>query len=271
MIKNYLIIIFLFTGISFSFAQEVTFDKVKQQYENFKYDEVIKLSDQLIEKGNLSDSLAIELQLMRANIFYSAGADSSARNSFENILKIKRNYVPDPDITSPKLIAIFNEVKSDYLRANPDLAAPPDSASNREQIKFADINPQRDAVIKNILLPGLGQLHNGNSLKGWIITSASVLNLGSLVYFAVDAGNKQSDYMSETDKNLIRQKYDDYNKAYKIRNALILSYAVIWLYSQIDLLFFPDNHQPAGETGLSRYFDLNSSTKELNLNIKIPF
>ncbi len=271
MIKNYFLIIFLFVGISFSSAQEITFDKIKQQYEKFKYDEVIKLSDQFIEHGNLSDSLSIELQLIRANIFYSNGADSSTRKSFENILKIKKNYIPNPDIISPKLISIFNEVKYDYLRKNPDIAQPVDSTNQRRSTKFVDLNPQRGAVIKNILLPGLGQLHNGNSTKGWLTASASIINLGVLIYFSIDANKKQNDYLIETDKNLIQPKYESYNKSYKIRNALIFSYAALWLYSQIDFLLFSENEQQISESRLSSYFELNPSLSDIKFNFKLPF
>ncbi len=271
MIKNYFLIIFFFIGISFSYAQEVTFDKVKRQYEKFEYDNVIKFSDQLIEKGDLNDSLSIEIHLMRANIFYSNNADSSTRKSFENILKIKKNYIPNQDVTSPKLISIFNEVKYDYLRKNPDIAQPLDSTNQKPSTKFVNLNPQRGAVIKNILLPGLGQLHNGNSAKGWITTSASILNLGTLIYFAIDANKKQNAYLMETDRNLIQLKYDDYNRSYKIRNAFIISYAAIWLYSQIDFLFFSENQQQIDDSRLSSYFDLNPSANEFKLNFKFPF
>jgi len=271
MIKNYFLIIFFFAGISFSYAQEVTFDKVKQQYEKFEYDNVIKYSNQLIEKGNLNDSLLIEIHLMRANIFYSIGADSSTRKSFENILRIKKNYIPDPDITSPKLISIFNEVKSDYLRKNPDIVQQLDSTNRKQPANFVDRNPQRSAVIKNILLPGLGQLQNGNSAKGWINTAASVLNLGAMIYFTFDANKKQNDYLNETNKNLIQGKYDEYNKSFKLRNAFIISYAALWLYSQIDFLFFSENQQHLDDSRLSSYFDLNSSVSEFKLNFKFPF
>lgn len=271
MIKNYFIIIFFFVGISFSYAQEVTFDKVKQQYENFEYDNVIKYSDQLIEKGNLNDSLSIEIHLMRANIFYSNEVDSSTRKSFENILRIRKNYIPDPDITSPKLISIFNEVKSDYLRKYPDIAQQIDTTNQKQPTKFIDPNPKRSAIIKNILLPGMGQLYNNSSTKGWIITSASILNLGALVYFTIDANKKQNDYLMETNRNFIQQKYDDYNKSYRIRNALIISYAAIWLYSQIDFLFFSEDQQQLDGSRLSSYIDLNPSVREFKLNFKFPF
>ncbi|MBA4406730.1 hypothetical protein C0389_05595 [bacterium] len=271
MIKNYFLITFLLVGISISNAQEVTFEKVKQLYEKFESNNVIKYSDLLLEKGTLSDSLSIEVHLMRANIFYSNGADSSTRKSFENILKIKKKYIPDPDVTSPKLISIFNEVKADYLIKNPDIVQQPDSTNNKPPVKFVDLNPERIAVIKNILLPGLGPLHYGSSAKGWLTTSASILNLGTLIYFAIDANKKQNDYFIETDRTLIPLKYDDYNRSYKIRNALLISYAAIWLYSQIDFLFFSENKQQLDESFLSRYMDLNPTAGEFKLNFKFPF
>lgn len=269
MIK-YFLTIFFFICLSFSYAQDITFDKVKQQYEKFAYDNVIKYSDQLIEKGTLNDSLSIELHLMRANIFYTYGADSSTRKSFENILKIKKNFIPDPDITSPILISIFNEVKTDYLKKNPDISQISDS-TNQQPKELLNPNPQRVAVIKNILVPGLGQIHNGYSTKGWITTSASILNLGALIYFAVDANSKQNDYLTEKNKTLIQQRYDDYNSSYKTRNALIISYVAIWLYSQIDFLFFSEAKQQINSNPESSYFNLSPTFNQVTLNIKFPF
>ena len=270
MIK-YFLTIFFFIGVSFSYAQDITFDKVKQQYEKFAYDNVIKYSDQLIEKGDLNDSLSIELHLMRANIFYTYGADSSTRKSFENILKIKKNFIPDPDITSPILISIFNEVKADYLRKNPDISQISDSTNQQKQQELLNPNPQRIAVIKNILVPGLGQIHNGYSTKGWITTSASAINLGALIYFAVDANSKQNNYLTEKNKALIQQKYDDYNSSYKIRNTLIISYVAIWLYSQIDFLFFSETKQQIDGDPINSFFNLSPAVNEITLNVKFSF
>jgi hypothetical protein len=62
-----------------------------------------------------------------------------------------------------------------------------------------------------------------------------------MLYFIVDANEKEKAYLSETNSVLIQSNYDKYNKSYKIRNTLIATYAAIWLYSQIDLLFFSNS------------------------------
>jgi hypothetical protein len=61
-----------------------------------------------------------------------------------------------------------------------------------------------------------------------------------IIYFSIDANKKEELYAKETDPGLIEYRYDNYNRAYKLRNISIAAFAGIWLYSQIDLLFFSD-------------------------------
>ncbi|MFA7228001.1 MAG: hypothetical protein WC061_03115 [Melioribacteraceae bacterium] len=270
MIKKTLLILF-FAAFSSSFAQEVTFDSVKKLYENFKYDEMLKESDLLIGKGALSDSLLIELHLMRSNVFYQNGSDQLTRNSFESILTIRRNFIPDPTVTSPKLIAIFNEVKFEFIKKNPDLTQQADSTAQLEEIKFREQVPQTGALLKNMILPGLGQIHHNNPVKGWINSAASILNLGILVYYAADANKKQNIYLNETNQNLIQKKYDDYNKSFKLRNTFIITYAAIWLYSQIDLIFFTEDPELSNPSPVSGLLDLTAPGNGIQLSFRIQF
>jgi hypothetical protein len=273
MIKKIFLVIFFSLGISLTYSQEVTFDKVQQEYAKFEYDHVLKLSDQLITKGNISDSLLIELHLMRANVFYSNGADSSTRKSFESILKINKKYIPDPSITSPKLISIFNEVKADFIRKNPDveLAQPADSTKTKQEVKYLNQFPAVGAVVKNLLLPGLGQLHHGNLTKGWLNTAASALNLGAVIYFTLDANKKQDIYLKETDGFLIQEKYEEYNRSFKLRNTFIITYAALWLYSQIDLIFFTSEKESTNSAPVSSFIDLSPYGNNFQLSFRIPF
>ena len=117
--KKLLFIVFLLTGISHSIAQDVTYEKVKQLFDSFDYDNVIKTSNQLFEKGNLNDSLLIEIHIMRAVSFYADGNQDQTKKSFENILVIKRNFLPDPLRISPKLVSLFEEVKTVFYGITP--------------------------------------------------------------------------------------------------------------------------------------------------------
>jgi hypothetical protein len=271
MTKNFfLIIIFLFCA-SVSFAQGVTFENIKKQYEAFQYDSVIKNSDQLLQKEDLSDSLKIEVYLMRADIFYQKNNDQLTRSSFEEILKLQKKYVPDPLNFSPKLIAIFNDVKTDFLRKNPDVIQQKDTSKVKPETKFGDPLVIRNARIQSILLPGLGQLYIGYKTKGWIESAVSIANLGALVYFYLDANKKEKNYLSESDLTLIQQRYDDYNKSYKTRNLLLITYAALLIYSQLDLTFFSD--EPPLSISLNEASLTNShvSLNNIQLNFKVHF
>lgn len=273
MMKRKLFIIILLIGVSYTFAQEVSYQKVKQMYEKFEYENVIKLSDQLIQQGGISDSLMIDIYIMRANTFFLKEDDIATRKSFENILMIKKNYTPDPSNISPKLISIFNEVKTEYLRNHPEVKQPQDSTQAKQEIKFIDPSVMKSAIVQNILLPGLGQLYIGNNTKGWFTTSVSTLSLGAMIYLALNTKKKEDAYLNESDKLLIQQKYDDYNKSYKTRNILIISYAAVWLYSQIDLLFFSNDEQDSsGKLSQLNNFSLTSSplsTLQINFRVSL--
>jgi len=271
MMKRKLLIIILLIGTSYTLAQEVSYQKVKQLYENFDNENVIKVSDQLLQQGSLSDSLTIDVYLMRANIFYQNGDELSIRKNFENILIIKKNYTPDPSNISPKLISIFNEVKSEYLRNHPDEKPPQDSTQIKQEIKSIDPYVMKSAVIQNILLPGLGQLYIGNNTKGWFTTSVSTLSLGVMIYSILNTNTKEDAYLKETDKLLIQQKYDDYNKSYKFRNIIIISYAVIWLYSQIDLLLYSNGEKDFKDklSQLNNFSITSSQLSVLQINFRV--
>ncbi len=247
------------------FAQQVTFNQVKEQYETFEYEKVIQLSNSLFKQGKISDSLKIEIYLMRVVSFYSLGDELSTQSSFREILKINRNFIPDRSRTSPRLISIFESVKTDYLKTLLPESELIDSLQNRFPTEIS----MKGLMLKNVFVPGWGQVSSGNHLKGYLLTAASTINLGAMIYYIFDTNKKENDYLNETNKNLIASKYGLFNKSYKVRNGLIVSYIIIWVYSQIDLLLFDSSNnqvESLNENKLSIY----NSVRDIRLDLKIP-
>jgi len=155
------------------------------------------------------------------------------------------NYKIDPNKVSPKIINEFEKLKAEYSRfiSNNNFLV----TVKRDTVHIVDtilVKPDKDiysaAVVRSMVLPGWGHLYSGNKTKGWILTSASALTLGSMVYFIFDANDKRSQYLNEVDPSLVDEKYNAYNTSYKIRNSLIVMYALFWIYSQIDILFISE-------------------------------
>jgi hypothetical protein len=274
MMKKTLVILFLLVGISASFAQEISYTTVKSEFDSFQYENMIKSSSLLLAKGILSDSLAIDVHMMRAVAFYSMGNDISTRNNFESILKIRRNFNPDPAQISPKLISLFGEVKADYLKRNPLSITESDTTKQViTPVKLFGQAKMKGLFLENLVLPGIAQLQLGKNPKGILLTAVSAINLGAMIYYSIDTKNKEDEYLKQTEKQLILEKYSEYNDSYKIRNALIVSYALIWVYSQVDLLFFSEDDsanatfQQVGEI-LQLHPDFCNNYK---LSLRIPF
>src|SRR3989339_290353 len=235
MIRKSLLLIF-FVVTTFSYAQEATYEKIKKLcYEEYEYEKVIQLSNELIKKEGVEDSTLINLYLMRAISFYALDNENLVRISFENILKI-----------NTKIIVIFNEVKAEFIRQNPMQATTPEDVAKIISLAAEKEAMLKAATIKNILVPGWGQMALNSTTKGILMGGLSTANLAAMIYYVFDTNKKEDAYLKETNKFLVDQKYASYNSSYKTRNILIATYAALWIYSQIDLHFF-NNTLPDAE------------------------
>ncbi|KAF0151617.1 MAG: Tetratricopeptide TPR2 repeat protein [Ignavibacteria bacterium] len=264
--KKLLLTLFLFAAVLY--AQESTIERIKKLcYEEYDYEKVIQLSNELINNTELDDSTRIDLFFMRGISLYALGNENLARVNFENILKIRKTYTPDVRKVSPKILLIFNEVKAEFIRQNPMQATTPEDIAKIISLAAERESKIKNAAVKNIFIPGWGHFSKGSATKGMILGGLSTANLAAMVYFIFDTNNKQAVYLKETNKLFVESKYSSYNSAYKVRNSLILSYAALWVYSQIDLHFF-SNSLPEAQLNET----MNNQIKEntVSISISIP-
>ena len=239
--KLSLIIISVFFAYSALYAQEANYNDAKKAFDLFENDKFIELSDSLlIKRETLPDSLVININMMRAQVFYSLNDEKKWKQCFYDILKIDNNYSCKLAFISPKIIELFKNIKSEY---NKTLQAPESLVDSTKQEMTAlvfDKDLFESSVIKNIFVPGWGQIYSGNTTKGIILTAVSTALLGTSIYSIIDANKKENDYLKEVNKNIIGEKYSAFNNAYKLKNILIASYAAVWLICQLDLYFNSD-------------------------------
>ncbi|MEW6654912.1 MAG: hypothetical protein AB1394_15770, partial [Bacteroidota bacterium] len=229
----------LFALSTVLFAQESAIERIKKLcYEEYDYEKVIQLSNELISNNELDDSTRIDLYFMRGVSLYAIGNENLARTNFENILKIKKTYTPDVRKVSPKILLIFNEVKAEFIRQNPMQATTPEDIAKIISLAAERESKIKKSAVKNVFIPGWGHFSQGSTTKGLILGGLSTVNLAAMLYFIFETNNKQNAYLKETNKLFVESRYSSYNSAYKFRNTLILSYAALWVYSQIDLHFF---------------------------------
>ena len=253
----------------------VDINNLQNLYESFNYQKVISQSEELLlDKERFTKENLIIIYTLKASSQYSISDFENSRKSFIEILKIDENFDLDSSQFSPKLVDFFNDVKKEFLEIL-DVKEESDlHKSNLDKNPVLDSNNYNEkniAIAKSIILPGLGHLHLNDNPKGWILTSASTITLGSMIYFIFDAQNKEKEYLAQTKPDLIKMKYDSYNGSYKIRNFLIGTYIAIWLYSQIDMLFFSDQLESNKVLSNFENFNFQNHRNGLQFSINITF
>jgi TM2 domain-containing membrane protein YozV len=240
--------IFILFYILFSldiFAQDIgdSISVLKNELESFKYSQVIDNANfMILNNKGLPNAALVEIYRLKATAQFSLSDIEGAKATFINIFELDTNYTLDSSNTSPKIINYFNGLKHNYLielsRQKQNLKIKTDTVFIQEGNSYLSL---KQAVIRSMIFPGLGHFYLGQNIKGIILSSLTVITLSSMLYFIIDSNNKESNYLNAEDNVIIQSRYNEYNTSYKLRNISIFSVAAVWLYSQVDLLFFSSN------------------------------
>jgi len=270
------IIVYLILFSQLSNAQpEKEIEQLRKQYETFQYSSLVNKADNLLyDKERFTDQILINIYSLKGASHFAMGDIKNSRKTFRELLKIDNDHQLDNITYSPKILELYNDIKAEFL----DIRIPEKGKSQGKNEEIINNDFQRStfsefnlALAKSLILPGWGHLHVNNNTKGWILSSASIITLGSMIYFIADANTKENKYLRETNSLHIKNRYDAYNDAYKIKNILIATYSIIWLYSQIDLLFFSGK---LGSNSISQQYTnyhLQVSAARLEFTLKLPF
>ncbi len=231
---SFLLILVFFCRIGLAQSIQVKVSDVQKAFSSFEYKKVISLSAELLrQKENLSENEIIDVLRMRAIAYYVLDEDELATLAFLEILKIKPDYQLDKLKNSPKIISFFEKIKNNYLSEK----------KKSEQIKKTentkepkpDLSRFRKSVLRSIVFPGWGHLYSGQKEKGLILTGLSAASLSASVYFILRTNDLEKKYLNALEQNDIDRKYTAYNRSFKIRNGVLLAYALVWGYAQFDL------------------------------------
>lgn len=241
------LILFLVSGPLAAQDSTSPLQALETSFKSFKYQEVINLSEIFIsQQEQHPDSILLPVLRMRTIAFYSLGDSRNAVNNYLEILRRQPDFQFDPLRTSPKIIDYFTGIRGNFLERQ----SAADTSSAIPTVTTITQPFPRGAMMRSLLLPGWGQLHQENKTKGWILTTLSVASLSGALYFTMDTRDKEDQYLAITDPTRFDAAYNDYNAAYKKRNMLFTAFSLVWFYSQIDLLYISGNR--SGESAQNR-------------------
>lgn len=244
MIFKKLLLIFVVGTLLIAQGVTVTLELIKQTYRDFKYREVIHLSNIYFEQPGISKQDSIEVLSLVALSHYAVGQLVESSTAFTQILDLDMDYSLDVAAVSPKIITFYEEIKSTYrLAKEEDLKKQqPVKVQLFTKEQLDSILAQNSGTVfrdysASILFPGLGHLLNKRGLKGYILTAITAISLISSIYFSIETNEKERIYLRETDILMIDSRYNDFNTVYKLRNIAFTVFALNWIYTQYDFTF----------------------------------
>ena len=240
MMRGTVIITLLFAAGGALFAQSGADNKemISEKFRSFDYDAVIELATQaLLHADDYPKEALFQIYEMKAVSHYSKMEMTEALNSFVEILKIDPTHELDPAEYSPKIISFYNEIKRNVQQLSA-AGLTETKQSNSPKVGAVIVYkkmPAKKGVYLSLLAPGAGHWLSDTKTKGRVLTGASTVLLASSIYFTLDCAKKEKNYLSALDQAAIDAGYKKYNSSYKVRNTLWTAYALVWLYSQVDL------------------------------------
>lgn len=235
MIRKKYIVLLLFLLATGSLRAQQTLESLRLKYERFEYDRVIQQArDMLLHREQMDTVMVKEVLYLSAVANYSLQNVDGAMVDFLELLRLDPQYQLKPSDTSPKIIQFFEEIKTNADRT----ATKERIIVKHDTVRVAMAQrPWQPAMKRSLLWPGWGQSYLGDKGKATVLRVTSVLAFSASLYGVLDCRDKEKQYHSTIEKSIMDENYQSYNRAYKVRNAALCSFAALWLYSQIDMLF----------------------------------
>ena len=202
--------------------------EVESLYNNGQYISAELIARQFLEEPSVSDSARIAANKWIAFSLIAQGKSAPARERFVNVLRVDENFELDPVLTSPKIMAVFNDAKVRFLMLK------------KEETKRAELSAAGPAVIapsfRTLVFPGWEQLHQGRSTTGWAFAGAGAAALVSGITCEALRSSARQDYLNAVTASSITSRYDRYNTYRRMEYYSFGAFVLLYLGSQADVL-----------------------------------
>lgn len=224
-----------------AFEKSDTLKLISDNFEHFNYDSVINIGEKFLSSNpKLEPDLKIDILLKMTISAYSMGNKQASELYILRILKEDPNYQLSDSRVSPKIVEFYDEIKSN-IEFNTSVTTVDTVIVYKElppSIKYISKEIPPLVLLKSIILPGLSHFEEKKDLKSIAILSLSILSAISSIYYAIETGRLESEYLAQVNQTQIDAAYEKYSSAYKLRNASLSIFGAVWVYSQLDIILF---------------------------------
>ncbi len=207
-------------------AVDSTLRQVDSLYTAGSYSQAELEARRFLENDLLSDSLRVAAEQWVAFSLVAQEKSALAKEHFLAILRLRPSHELDPVLTSPKILAVFNDARATYLAMRAQEASGSSVPADR---------PVEGITFRTIVFPGWDQWYHGRTPVGPLLVGAGVATLGSGIVLAFMRKSAHQDYLAATAPEDIDSKYNTYNRYAKAEGYCFAAFAAIYLLSEIDV------------------------------------
>ena len=173
------IVLFILFAAGSAFAQsnsiDSTFHSIESLYESGSYVNAEVEARRLVEVADISDSVRVVAEKWIAFSLVAQGKSPLAGDHFALLpFKLNPRFELDPILTSPKILAVFNETKA-HLTLHEKLEA--------DSVAVLPLRQTMEISFRTIVFPGWEQLHTNRTAAGYLFLGGGVATLGAGIAF----------------------------------------------------------------------------------------
>jgi len=236
------------TRVDSSASLAIVFDStlaaVRSLFDNGSYTSCELQARRALEEKSISDSLRVQFEKYVAFSLVAQDRNDDAVEHFENALKIDSSLTLDTVMTSPKILAVFERARNQYLadkmkkqvqkKQNANSISP-DSVEQFAGVSFGERGGTHPGPsFRTFLFPGWEQIYRGEQNKGYVLLGAGALAAASALTAGFLSSNARSNYLSATTADLASSRYTAYNLYYHMEYYSISAFILVYAYSALD-------------------------------------
>lgn len=222
--------------------------RAKTYYNRGDYEyAIVELENALQYLKQLEQVDQVEAYKYLAFSYVAFGEQNKAKEQFRKVLMLDPEHELDPATVSPKIIKVFEEVKSEMKVAvaeEPVVTEPPEP----EQVPA----PASSSGFPYCCIPGWGQMRRGQNSKGMrLMIAGGTTFFASLVTLGIRSAKYQEYVDLETfNEDELNEAYDAYRLWHNISAVSLTAFLAVYAYNIYDIL-------TAKPSGTSSVFDID--------------
>jgi hypothetical protein len=234
-LKHLLLLIFLAAESALAQSDRIdsTSRAIESMFESGSYVNAEVEARRLLEWPNVADSARVVAEKWIGFSLVAQGKSFLARDHFVALLRLNPQFELDPILTSPKILAVFNEAKT-LQTVHAKLV--------RDTVITRSLRQSLNVSFRTIIFPGWEQLHTNRATTGYLFLGGGIGTLGAGIVFDALRSSARSKYLSASSPQTIESEYSRYDKYYKSEIYAFSAFVIVYLASEIDVFDNADSY-----------------------------